>query len=89
MRLIFRISVLSSSGQLKILQLILKMISFRLFGRIGEVALVRYLFHIIEQLSKKMLPIRRLLNQNFTGITEIVDVVNLEALDARLYHEPR
>ena len=24
-----------------------------------------------------------------TGITEIVDVVNLEALDARLYHEPR
>ena len=81
--------MLSSSGQLKILQLILKMISFRLFGQIGEAALVRYLCHIIEQLSKKMLPIRRLLNQNFTGITEIVDVVNLEALDARLYHEPR
>ena len=27
--------------------------------------------------------------QNIAGITEIVDVVNLEALDARLYHEPR
>ena len=36
-----------------------------------------------------MLPIRRLPIQNLTGITEIVDVVNLEALDARLYHEPR
>ena len=50
---IFKISVLSSSGQLKILQLILKMISLRLFGQIGEEALVRYLCHIIEQLSKK------------------------------------
>ena len=47
--IIFKISLLSSCGQLKILQLILKMISFRLFGRIGEVALVRYLCHIIEQ----------------------------------------
>lgn len=51
--IIFKISVLSSSGQLKILQLILKMISLRLFGRIGEVALVRYLCHTIEQFSKK------------------------------------
>ena len=51
--IIFKISLLSSCGQLKILQLILKMISFRLFGQIGEAALVRYLCHIIEQLSNK------------------------------------
>ena len=36
-----------------------------------------------------MFQTRRLPIQTSTGITEIVDVVNLEALDARLYHEPR